>query len=563
LRDTAFVGQAELLIAGLLVAVAGLSALARRLSLPYPIVLVAGGALFGFVPGVPAVKLDPNIVLVVFLPPLVYGAAFFANLNDLRANLRPIALISIGLVLLTMGAVAVVAHALVGGLSWAAAFTLGAIVSPTDPLAAGLIMRRLDVPRRIVSMVEGEGLFNDATALVLYRVAVTAVVAGTFSVSDAGLSFVADAAGGIAIGLAIGWLIAAIRARTTDAQVSITISLLSGYAAFVPADALGASGVLAAVTTGIYMGVRGPSLISARTRLQGFFVWDILTFLINATLFVLVGLQLRMIVDGLSGTSAATLAGYTLAVSGAVIAARLFWVMTAPYVIRALDRRPSQRARRVGWRLRVVTGWSGMRGAVSLAAALAVPLQTHGGAPFPKRDLIVFLTFGVILATLVLQGLSLPAVIRRLGITDAGAAETEELRARLLATKAALAQIDALATEDWTRDDTIERMRALYEYRKRRLAARAGKIEDDGYEDRALAYQQVVQIVLAAQRDALVQARHDGTISNETMNRVIQELDLEESRLEIGDEDRRDVPITHPAGAQSPSAEPHPSPPRS
>jgi CPA1 family monovalent cation:H+ antiporter len=212
---------------------------------------------------------------------------------------------------------------------------------------------------------------------------------------------------------------------------------------------------------------------------------------------------------------------------------RLVWFFTIPYLIRALDRRASQRERRAPASYRLLLGWSGMRGAVSLAAALAVPLTVTGGAPFPDRELILFLTFAVIFGTLVVQGLSLPLLIRRLGITDEGAAETEELKARLGATKAALAQIDALAAEDWTREDTIERMRAAYQYRKRRLAARAGKIEDDGYEDRSLAYQQAMQTVLAAQRDALVELRREGTISNETMNRVIQELDLEESRLEI------------------------------
>src|SRR6266516_1207843 len=247
-------GQAELLIAGLLVAVAGLSVLARRLSVPYPIVLVIGGALFGFVPGMPDVKLNPDVVLVIFLPPLLYSSAFFANLGDIRAILRSITLTSVGLVLATMAAIAVVAHELVPGLPWAAAFALGAVVSPTDPLAGALIMRRLGLPRRLVSAAEGEGLFNDATALVAYKVAVAAVVSGSFSFADAGLRFVAGAAGGIAIGLAVGWIIAAIRERTTDTQVSLTISLLSGYAAFVPADAAGASGVLAAVTTGIYMG---------------------------------------------------------------------------------------------------------------------------------------------------------------------------------------------------------------------------------------------------------------------------------------------------------------------
>jgi Na+/H+ antiporter len=316
-------GEAELLIVGLLVAVAGLSALARWLSIPYPIVLVVGGALVGFVPGLPEVRLDPEVVLVIFLPPLLYGAAFFANLRDIRANLRGVTLSSVGLVLATMGAVAVVAHELVPGLPWAAAFALGAVVSPTDPLAGATIMRRLGVPRRLVSATEAEGLFNDATALVAYRVAVAAVVSGSFSLADAGLRFVAGAAGGVAIGLAVGWVIAAIRARTADAQVSITISLLSGYAAFVPADLLGASGVLAAVTTGIYMGLRGPRIIPARTRLQGFFVWDILDFLINATLFVLVGLQLRAVVEELGRRSPATLAGYALAVSATVIVMRL------------------------------------------------------------------------------------------------------------------------------------------------------------------------------------------------------------------------------------------------
>ena len=524
--------QAEILIAGLLVAIAGLSALARRMSLPYPIVLVVGGALFGFIPGVPAVNLNPDVVLVVFLPPLVYGAAFFANLADIRANLRGVTLSSVGLVLVTATAVAVVAHAVVPGLSWAAAFVLGAVVSPTDPLAGATIMRRLDFTRLLVSTIEAEGLFNDATALVAYKVAVAAVIGAGFSAADAGLQFVAGALGGVAIGLAVGWLIAEIRARTDDAPTSITISLFSGYAAFIPANALGASGVLAAVTTGIYMGIRGPSIISARTRLQGFFVWEMLDFILNASLFVLVGLQLRNVVDRLDG-SALTFAGYAAAVSAVVIVTRLVWFFTVPYLIRLLDRRPSQRARRIGAGPRLAIAWSGMRGSVSLAAALAIPLKTDAGGPFPDRDLIIFLTFAVIFATLVIQGLSLPALIRRLGILRDGSEEAEDIRARLVATKAALAQLDELEGEEWTREDTIERMRGQYNYRKRRFAARAGKIEDDGYEDRSLAYQQTVQTVLAAQREALVRMRNDGQVSNEVMNRVIRELDLEESRLEI------------------------------
>src|SRR5215208_3093631 len=516
-------GQAELLIAGLLVAVAGLSTLARYLSVPYPIVLVVGGALLGFVPGLPEVSLNPEVVLVVFLPPLLYASSIFANFGDFRANLRALTLSTVGLVLATMCAVAWAAHALIPGLPWEAAFVLGAIVSPTDPLAAATIMRRLDAPRRLVSGIEGEGLFNDATA----------VVAGSFSLAGAGLEFVLGAVGGVAIGIAVGWIVAEIRKRTTDAQVSITISLLTGYAAFVPAAAIGASGVLATVTAGIYMGIRGPRILPARTRLQGYFVWDILEFIINAILFVLIGLQLRAVVYALSGYPASTLGGYALAVTGVVVGIRLVWFFTVPYLIRAIDRRPAQRARRVGARWRLVMAWSGMRGAVSLAVALALPLTTDAGGGFPERDLIVFLTFAVIFFTLVVQGLSLPALIRRLGVSDGGADADEEVRARLVATKAAIAQLDALAGEEWTREETVERMRALYEYRKRRFAARTGKIEDEGYEDRSLAYQQMVQTVLAAQRDALIQLRRDGELSNEIMNRVFRELDLEESRLEI------------------------------
>jgi monovalent cation/hydrogen antiporter len=426
-------GQAEIVVVGLLVAVAGLSALARRLSLPYPIVLVLGGALLGFVPGLPEVRLDPEVVLLVFLPPLLYGSSIFANFNDFRGDLRWLALNSVGLVLATMGVVAWVAHALIPGLPWAAAFVLGAIVSPTDPLAAATIMRRLGVPRRLVSAVEGEGLCNDATALVAYRVAVAAVVAGGFSLAEAGLRFVLGAAGGVAIGLMVGW-VAELRQRTTDAQVSVTISLLTGYVAFVPADAVGASGVLAAVTAGIYMGIRGPRILPVGARLQGAFVWDIVDFLVNAVLFLLIGLQLRAVVAGLSGYSASTLGGYALAVTGVVVGMRLLWFFTVPYLVWAVDRRPAQRARRAGAPGRFLVAWSGMRGAVSLAVALALPLTTASGGPFPGRDLIVFLTFVVILVTLVGQGLSLPALIRRLGISDGGADADEELQARLVAT---------------------------------------------------------------------------------------------------------------------------------
>jgi CPA1 family monovalent cation:H+ antiporter len=525
--------EIEPILLWLMVAGAGLSVLARPLGVPYPILLVLGGLLLGFVPGLPAVQLPPELVLVLFLPPLLYQAAFFSSPRDLRADARAITLLAIGLVLATMAAVAVTAHALVEGLPWAAAFTLGAIVAPTDPLAATAILRRLGAPRRLVTVLEGESLVNDASALVAYRIAVAATVGGSFVLWQAGLRFVGGVAGGVAVGLVVGWLAAQLRRRLDDPPAEIVVSVVTGYAAYLPADGLGVSGVLAAVTAGLYVGWRAPEIASASTRLLGFAFWEVLVYLLNAILFILVGLQLRPILSELTGRSAAVLIGQAALVSAAVIGVRIAWQFTVPYLVRLLDRRPSQVARRIGARQRLVSGWSGMRGAVSLAAALALPLEVSPGRPFPERDLIVFLTFGVIFATLVVQGLTLPWLIRRLGIHRDDVEEREEVRARLEAAKAALARLDELAMEDWTRDDTVERLRGAYEFRRRRLKARVGKVEDDGYEDRSLAYQRLVRELLEAQRRTIVRLRNQGVISNEIMHRVERDLDLEDSRLEI------------------------------
>jgi CPA1 family monovalent cation:H+ antiporter len=521
------VDQVEIIIVALLVAVAVLSAAARAIDVPYPIVLVLGGVVLGLFPGLPDVRLDPQLVLLIFLPPLLYSSAFFANLRDLRVDLRVISLQSIGLVLATVVAVAVIAHAFIDHLSWPACFTLGAIVGPTDPVAATEIARRLGVPRRQVSIIEGESLVNDASALVAYKIAVGAAGGAGFSLLDAGWQFLWKAAGGIAVGLAVAWAIAQIRRRLQDPLIENTIGLLTAYAAYVPADRLHVSAVLAAVTVGCYVGWKAPLIASPATRLQGFGMWELLQFIMNAFLFVLVGLQLPNIVRALGSYPAGTLIGYAAAVSGAVILTRLVWGHTIVFVIRVLDRRSSQRARRAGWRARMVISWAGIRGAVSLAAALAL------ASNFEQRDLLVFLTFAVILATLVLQGLTLPWLIRVLGVHDDGREEREELKGRLRATKAALARIDELEGEDWTREDTVERMRNLYRYRKRRFAARAGMADDDGYEDRSTAYQTLVREVLEAQRREIVRMRNEGAISNDVMHRLERELDLEDQRLEI------------------------------
>jgi Na+/H+ antiporter len=517
----------ELLLLALMVAVAGLSILARLVRVPYPILLVLGGLVLGFVPGMPAVELPPELVLVAFLPPLLYWSGFFSSPRDLRADARAISMAAVGLVLATTAAVAVVAQAAVDGLSWPAAFALGAIVSPTDPLAATAIARRLGVPRRLITILEGESLVNDATALVAYRVAVAAAVSGSFVAWQAGLRFLVGAAGGVLVGLLVGRLIAEVRRRLDDPVVEIVISVVTGYLAYLPAELLGVSGVLAAVTAGLYVGWRAPELASPSTRLLGFSFWEVMVYLANAVLFILVGLQLDPILSALSGTAVAVLVGLAALVSAVVIAVRLGWVFTTPYLIRLLDRRPSQVLRRAGARERLVIGWSGMRGAVSLAAALALPLD------FPMRNLILFLTFAVILATLVLQGLTLPALIRRLRLTGDGTEEQEELRARMAATKAALDRLDELAGEDWTRDDTVARLHGLFEFRRRRLKARAGIWEDDGAEDRSLAYQRLVRELLVAQRQAIVRLRNQGAISNDVMHRIERELDLEDTRLEI------------------------------
>jgi CPA1 family monovalent cation:H+ antiporter len=521
------VDSVEIILVALLVSVAVLAAAARAMDVPYPIVLVLGGVGLGLVPGLPDAKLDPDLVLVIFLPPLLYLGAFFANLRDLRADLRPITLLSIPLVLVTMVVVAVVAHAFVDDLSWPVCFALGAIVGPTDPVAATAIARRLGVPRRLVSILEGESLVNDATALVAYKIALAAVAGAGFSLLDAGWDFLWKASGGVIVGLAVGYVIAGIRKRLDDPLVENTIGLLTAYAAYVPAEHLGVSAVLAAVTVGCYVGWRAPEIASPATRLQGFGMWELLQFLMNAFLFVLIGLQLPNIVGALDDFSAWTLIGDAALVGAAVILTRLVWQHTIVFVTRALDRRESVRARRGNWQARTVIGWAGMRGAVSLAAALALP------SDFPQRDLLIFLTFAVILSTLVLQGLTLPWLIGVLGVHDDGREEHEELKGRLMAAKAALARIDELEGEDWTRDDTIERMRGMYRYRKRRLAARAGMADDDGYEDRSSAYQTLVREVLEAQRREIVRLRNSGDISNDVMHRLERELDLEDERLEI------------------------------
>jgi monovalent cation/hydrogen antiporter len=518
---------AVLLAVGLL-----LLAVSQFVRIPYPIVLVLGGAMIGFIPGAPTVQLNPDLVLVAVLPPLLYGGAFFTSLRELRANVKAIGFLAVGLVLVTMVAVAAVAHAAIPGLAWPQAFVLGAIVSPTDPTAASAIAERFGLPPKLVALIEGESLVNDGTALVAYRFAVAAVVTGSFSLVEASWRFVVSVVGGIAIGLAVGWLIRQLRRRLDNPPIEITIALLSCYFAYLPARALDVSGVLAAVTVGVYMGWHTPELTTAQTRLQGQAVWEIVFLLLNGLLFALVGLQLPNVLDSLSGRSTAELLGYAAIVSGVVIGARIAWLV-GTYVVARLSRRAREDDPAPSWQAKAVVAWSGMRGAVSLAAALALPLTIDSGAAFPDRNLIIFLTFGVIFATLVLQGLTLAPLIRVLDLEDDGLAEKEEAKARIRAAEAAIIRLDELVDEEWVRDDTAERMRGLYAFRQERFRSRFDPEGDGSTEDRSQAYQRLRRELLDAERQAVQELRREGLIGDDVMRRVVRDLDLEDQRLDV------------------------------
>ena len=418
------------------------------------------------------------------------------------------------------------------GLAWPEAFVLGAIVSPTDPTAATAIGQRLGLPRRLLSIIEGESLVNDGTALVAYKFAVAAVLTGAFSLGAAAGKFVLSVAGGIAIGLAVGYVVRQLRRRLDDPPVEITVSLLTGYFAFLPAQAAGVSGVLAAVTVGIYMGWHTPELTTAQTRLQGQAVWEMAFLVLNALLFALLGLQLPDIVDSLSGYSTAALIGYAALASGVVIGARIVWVFATTYVPRLVSHWARRHDPMPSWQAKAILGWCGMRGAVSLAAALALPLTTDAGNPFPARDLIVFLTFTVILTTLLLQGLTLPSLIHALELDDGGLAEKEEAKARIHASEAALARLEELLEEEWVREDTAERIRGQYRFRSQRFRERFDPDGDGSAESRSVDFQRLRRELLDAERQAVVELQRSGQIDDEVMRRVVRDLDLEDARLD-------------------------------
>lgn len=515
----------------LLIAGTVLALVARRIGIPYPILLVVGGLVLGFVPGLPRITLDPELVFLLFLPPILFAAGYFTSIRDFKANLRPIGLLAVGLVLFTTVAVAVVAHALVPELGWAAAFALGAIVAPPDAVAATAIFQRLGVPRRIVTILEGESLINDATALVAYRFAVVAALTGAFSLGEAAVSFVVAAIGGVAVGLVLGGAVRWASARVNDPVFSTVITFLAPAGAYLPAELLGLSGVLAAVTGGLVMGRSASTNGSSELRIAGEASWSVLLFLINAFVFILIGFQLPVALEGLGGRSPAELVGLAIAISATVIVARIVWVFPATYLPRRLSARIRARDPYPPLRNVALVSWAGMRGVVSLAAALALPLTLPSGEPFPERNLLIFLTFAVILATLVGQGLSLPIVIRRLGIVSDSGAEREEASARLYLVEAAMARLDDMQPRWAAHRELLDRLRAELSHRAEHFdAARAEEPVTEAEQER-LEHREIQETLLDAQREELIRLRDGGAVSDEVFRRIERDLDLEQLRM--------------------------------
>ena len=507
----------------LLAVVAAVAVAARRLGIPYPILMVVAGLGLGLIPGVPAVELEPDLVLFLFLPPILFGAAFTSSPRELWRNKRPISLLAFGLVLTTTLAVAAVITVLVPAMPLPAAIALGAIVSPPDAIAVTALAHRLGLPRRLVTILEGESLVNDATALVTYRFAVAAALTGAFSLGDAAVTFVVAAVGGVVIGLIVGTLVNFLFERLDDPPVEVLVSLIAPFAAYLPAEALHVSGVLAVVTAGLWHGWRAPRIIRSDTRVLGSGAWAIMIFVVNGLAFLLIGLQLRGVMADVGGRSVAELLGLAGVVLATVVLVRLAWVFPATYLPRWLipglaERDPAPPARTV-----LVLGWAGMRGAVSLAAALALPTD------FPERELIVFVTLATILATLVGQGLTLPLLIRRLGVGGDDATEQEELEARRVATEAAVLRLDALVTEMPGHVPLIDKMRDLYVHR----SGHYGRPGDDDAtldEQEAREHDEIRKAVLSAERIAVIELLERGEIGEEALRRVERDIDLEEIR---------------------------------
>ena len=521
------------LICFVLMLVAVLDVAARKISVPYPVLMVLSGLGLGLIPRLPQVTFAPELVLPIFLPPLLFPAALLTSWHDFKSNLRPIVLLAVALVLLTMAVVAWVAHSLIPDLPWSAAFVLGAIVSPPDAIAATAVFKNLEIPRRIITVLEGESLVNDTVALVAYRFGIAAVVTGSFSPTAAALQLPLVAIGGAAIGGVIGWGVDWIQRRLDDPPVQITISLLAPFLAYLPAERLGCSGALAVVTAGVFLGWRLPRMITARTRLELTSFWQMLVYLLNGVIFVFIGLQLPHVMEGLRQKAWGKLLFEAGAISAVVIAVRLLWIFPSAYLPRFLSAKIRARNPYPDWRHLAIMGWAGMRGVDSLATALALPLITAAGVAFPGRDTIIFLSFAVILVTLVAQGLTLPFLIRILKIKGDGKADCEEHIARVKANEAALAYLERLPAADNEHRQQLSLLRAQYHERLAQLALGDDENVSESAEadSRASRFHQTARDALRVERETIIELRNEHEINDETLRVVERDIDLADARL--------------------------------
>ena len=545
------------LILLLLAVSAGLRLVAERLAVPYAAVLVVGGLLLALVPGLPRVTLPPDVLFLIFIPPLLYSGAIAYPLRDFRREFGPILRLSVVMVLVSTAAVAAVAHALHPSFTWAAAIALGAIISPPDPVAILSIMRSLRMPREIVSILEGEGLLNDATALVTYRLAVAAAVTGAFSPSQAALQFLLGGGGGIAIGVLVGVIVARVHRVTRRVPVvANTVSLLTPFASYLLADLLGASGVLAVVATGLYAARTVPKVIGAETRVQIYGTWTVVTFILESLVFILVGLELPNITRALDRLPLSTLLGEAAVVSLCVVLVRIAWVMPSTYIFRIFFRwlRGSHEPL-PPWRSVFFIAWAGLRGGDSLVLALSLPLLTASGARFPAREQIIFITFCVIFITLVLQGTTLASVARLLGIGADEEEAAEDAHARLAAAEAGLRMLDEPGIASSQYPEVVRYLRQRHRQRARRWAAREaepheGESGDVAHEHftvapsheaaaidelRAEEYRRVRSAMLGAEQRAIAELRDNGVIADDVMRRIQRDLDLETMLLETSE----------------------------
>ena len=522
----------ELILFLMLCAVA-LGWVARHFRFPYPIALVIGGAALGFAPKLPPLQFEPQSLLVLILPPILYQAALLTSWRDFKANVRPIGLLAIGLVIATTLAVGATLKLIIPDIPWSAAFVLGAIVSPPDAVAATAILSRLNIPRRVVTVLEGESLVNDASGLVIYKFAVAAVLTGVFSLWGASLQFVGVAVGGIVIGVLMGRLFVFIHRYLGDPFIEVLTTLAVPYVAYILAesiqvsDSVHVSGVLAVVAAGVVRGRYSPEIVSAEMRIIARSVWNLLVFLLNSLTFILIGMQLSGIVGRLTDYSVAQLFFYGTFVSAVAIAVRFAWVYLATYlplVYRALigrtaDLPPEGEV--------FIMGWCGMRGIVSLAAALALPQTLDDGNAFPERDLIIFLTFVVIGVTLVIQGLTLKPLIRRLRVGQDWSLQEEHQRAKMALGKAAIAAIDAVATQEGTPNELAERIRAEFA-EKITLAVPDGLVLSHSGADVARLLRAAA---VRAERQELIRLWRENQISDEVLHHMEKDLDYQESRI--------------------------------